>query len=706
MGNKNRASLTSNRRFGFAVAAIPSAPFVLALLVAFHAGVFFVWHARNTDILNVDNAAQYILTLKAMRGLMTQDIHFFFSGYYPPLFHALTALVYFVIGYSEISASFVVFLWFLALVALTYLIAKAIFDEASGLWAALSLACFPYMAFMSRQIFIEIPTAVFFALFILTLVRTGERLTEKPNLWYGVIAGIALLIKWSSAIYLLGPVVWLFFDSARRGRKALSNLALSFSPALVIAGPWYVLNFRGGVVAVLNQSVETGRLEGVHKLSLIGLLAWYPKVLIFNMAGLLFSLFAAFGLIRMGKRSIALLLFILLPILFLAVFPVNKVPRFIAPILFIVAVLCGVGIRSALATLPKKLAIPLGSLLALYSTTLLLHSSFKMGPLYSENRLLNLFFPLNDHPADWEGSNPRPEQRGWKLADMYQTLVSYTPLKDSVDVLVIEPMGQYSVQNYFRIFMLRDALLGKRLPFKFLLSEMATERIGESDYIVLVEFNYDELRDRLDDPMARAAYEKGRAALSGGVLERRFKLLRRELMPTGLPVALWENRGLETTKRVFRDRSYLFPSSEPAMSDTIHANFEGIIELVGADMEQSNSTVKVTYLWRCLAPMDKRYMFFIHFDGPASFGGGRWPLLGYYHTDGWATGQLIRESYESPIPEDAPPGVYEVRVGVFDPEANVALDSVRATGQDDPKRVKIGELTIIEAEGDEKEPDG
>lgn len=687
--------------------------FIIAFVISIYLSIFILWHYKNTNILNVDNSAQYLTILKVFNWLKTGNFRTLFIGYYPPLFHITSALLYYLLGVSEISTSFIILLWFFVLIFLTYLITKKIKDEASGLWAVVALGCFPYMTFMSRQIFIEVPVGVFSALFILAIISSNSSKSlsnEKPNLWYGIIFGLAMLTKWSSGIYLFVPIAWLFISSLKNGKKGVVNFAISFTPALLLATPWYILNFRGGAVAAVDWAFKIGQMQEVLKTNLIERLIWYLKVLTENMLGLPLSLLAIIGLFSLWSRASLLILSFLFVTLFFALMPILKNPRFLVPMLFIAAIFCGVGIRLVVSKLPKKLSIIFGGLILAYCTALFIHSSFGISFLSSNKTFLNSLFPMNDDPGLWEGSNPRPEKKEWKLLDLYETLISYMPFKSQVKVLIVSPLGRnsYSLVNYFLIFQIKDEIANKPWRLEIYPPNTTVEDITDFDFLIFEEIDYEKLNCNIQDEVIWASIEKGRQILRGNLLKKQFKLLRREYQPTGYAISLWENNKLETTKRIFRDRSFFFPATEPAVDNVVRANIDGFAEFIGASFEQSDNILKATYLWRCLKPIDKRYRIFVHFeiDGrfPEEMGGqDHWPLAGYYHTTDWKAGELIREYYEIPIPKNIKSGTYEVFIGMFDPKTGRQVPCSPRDVIKEEWRIKAGKIKIINKDADEKE---
>jgi hypothetical protein len=123
-----------------------------------------------------------------------------------------------------------------------------------------------------------------------------------------------------------------------------------------------------------------------------------------------------------------------------------------------------------------------------------------------------------------------------------------------------------------------------------------------------------------------------------------------------------------------------------------------VITLLGFDLPQrevrAGGMFPITLYWKATAPVDKNYQVFVHLVhqqlwgqplrdklNPGDFPTTRWPLDKYRWDDYTTPDSVIR------VKPDAPPGEYEIRVGlytladgiraqVFDAEGNLAGDSV------------------------------
>jgi hypothetical protein len=72
--------------------------------------------------------------------------------------------------------------------------------------------------------------------------------------------------------------------------------------------------------------------------------------------------------------------------------------------------------------------------------------------------------------------------------------------------------------------------------------------------------------------------------------------------------------------------------------------------------------------WQALASLDVDYTVFVHLIGPDGVVHGQidtWPVQGTRPTTSWRPGERLADTYEIRVPEDAPPGDYQVEVGWY-----------------------------------------
>ncbi|MBI3242357.1 MAG: DUF2723 domain-containing protein [Chloroflexi bacterium] len=130
-------------------------------------------------------------------------------------------------------------------------------------------------------------------------------------------------------------------------------------------------------------------------------------------------------------------------------------------------------------------------------------------------------------------------------------------------------------------------------------------------------------------------------------------------------------------------------------------NFEDQIALESLKIEtplaSPGQTVIVTATWRGLRPMESDYTVFIHLLGPDGIVHGQvdmWPVQGTRPTSQWPVNETIADRFEVRVPDDAPPGAYQVEAGWYLLATLDRLSVLDRNGVAIDDRFLIGGLTI------------
>jgi hypothetical protein len=130
------------------------------------------------------------------------------------------------------------------------------------------------------------------------------------------------------------------------------------------------------------------------------------------------------------------------------------------------------------------------------------------------------------------------------------------------------------------------------------------------------------------------------------------------------------------------------PPIEPQVR--LDVNYGNIIQLVGYDREPveqnrdatatNRNDVSVTLYWRVLNKPDRGdYSTFAQLRDAWGFEWGQTGAFDY-PSEEWTPGEIIINRLDVPIAAGAPPGDYELRVGLFSQSANARLNIVAADG--------------------------
>ena len=145
----------------------------------------------------------------------------------------------------------------------------------------------------------------------------------------------------------------------------------------------------------------------------------------------------------------------------------------------------------------------------------------------------------------------------------------------------------------------------------------------------------------------------------------------------------------------------------PQPQRPVRTNFAGLASLVGLDAAAlqiaPGETLGVRLYWRCEAEFDRDYTAFVHIIGPDGLLYGQVdqiPGAGTFPTSGWVPGEYIIDEYAIPIAEQAPPGAYQLEIGLYDPGTGQRLPVLPADcGETDCRqdnKVLLPGLSLVE----------
>ena len=138
--------------------------------------------------------------------------------------------------------------------------------------------------------------------------------------------------------------------------------------------------------------------------------------------------------------------------------------------------------------------------------------------------------------------------------------------------------------------------------------------------------------------------------------------------------------------------------AEGALPNPVHFVFGEGIALIGFDLEPTavrpGETIHLTLYWETLAPMEEDYTVFTHLLGEKD---QLWaqkdsqPQEGKSPTSDWEPGQVVEDRYELEVHPQAPPGVYDLEIGMYLAKTGKRL-LVRGGGS----RLMLGKVRILE----------
>jgi 4-amino-4-deoxy-L-arabinose transferase-like glycosyltransferase len=315
---------------------------VLILATLYLIAANLVWIAIDTRPPFWDMAYHQSAALRIYDQFASDGIHAFtaaakISGHYPPLYYFVTALFYAVFGKSVDAAQWANLPALILLAFSTFMIARRLLEPPAAALAAILANFFPFMLWISRESLIDYWLVALVAASVMVLLRTDEFSDTRWSFIFGVMCGLGMLTKWTFALYVWLPAIWY-------GRKHWKNALLAAGVTCVISAYWYVPQ-AGILRSVWQLAAQGGKNEGDPAVLSWQSVVFYVRAL--EGYQLFLPLFAIFVvgvviLLRSNyKRWIPVFLWLLGGWLGLVLIG-NKDPRYSAPLLPAVAVICAV----------------------------------------------------------------------------------------------------------------------------------------------------------------------------------------------------------------------------------------------------------------------------------------------------------------------------------------------------------------------------
>lgn len=134
---------------------------------------------------------------------------------------------------------------------------------------------------------------------------------------------------------------------------------------------------------------------------------------------------------------------------------------------------------------------------------------------------------------------------------------------------------------------------------------------------------------------------------------------------------------------------------------TVEAQLGDAIQLIGYDIDRSNlqpnQTLHLTLHWISTAPIDTDYTVFTQLLGPDFQLHGQLdhqPINNLWPTTRWQPGERLADRYDIPIAANAPPGVYQILVGMYNSQTGERLSIIQNGNPVPDNAIRLGEVTI------------
>lgn len=192
----------------------------LILLVLYSANFIYnyIWIVQDKKPPGWDDAAHLMLSLSYYNILINPGWDLIgkiiqVSSYYPPFYHSFIAFMYLLFGKSLTIALMTNSLFFGVLLISTYGIGKKLFNEETGLLAAILISFYPSIFQLERVLLLEIPLVALVTSSVYFLILTEKFGNYKYSIAAGITAALSVLTKWTAVFFIAGPLLCIVHDA-------------------------------------------------------------------------------------------------------------------------------------------------------------------------------------------------------------------------------------------------------------------------------------------------------------------------------------------------------------------------------------------------------------------------------------------------------------------------------------------------------------
>jgi 4-amino-4-deoxy-L-arabinose transferase-like glycosyltransferase len=593
--------------------------FVLLLFLAFGLRLFMI---ENQDIWG-DEAWSITVANWPMAEVISSDAEF-----NPPLYHALLHITIRLFGQTPLGIRYLSVICGILTVALLTRLGWECGGRRLALWAGIAAALSPMLIFYAQEARMYGPALVgssastLFLIMLLKRQASGEPQPSLP-LWlaYGAVSLIAAFSHYYAFAALLGQAVLVVAVTLYRARFSRSLLLLPWiktwlGMALIFL-PWFFIHLSfletrtGAQFDQLTPDI-LWQISGRTLLAFGGGTTLYPEQAVWGWAVVLLALSGVTGAIFWPRlRWAGGLTAVILTIGFLFAWGMNPIMPFFWE-------------RYLLSTIPAfviGVAAGLDSLYRLWRPALLIGLGLLLTTAYVS--LGNYYFDSAFAQGEY-GRLMSDIQRRARPDDL---------------ILLNNPL-QGSLYDYYRL----PELDAEMIPRERLLTEeetavLMTELVDGRRRVWLVESG----NPAEFDPQRRAQGWLSQAGSQGFFQSYQGATLS------------------------------LFILSAAVEADvTLSANFNNELLLTGYGLEMSaarpGDALILTLFWQAQGPIAHNYTIFTHLvdeSGQVRAQMDSQPVGGVRPTSSWTPEEMIADNYALLLPDDLPPGRYQLQIGAY-----------------------------------------
>jgi len=264
--------------------------------------------------------------------------------YYPPLEHQLGLLFGQIFGFSSDHLVWSNLFWMLILSYSLYNILLKYSTRLVSFFSLLFIYSSPILIGQIREFQLDFPFLALFSLAIFLLVKTDFLSSRKFSIFFGIVFGLGMLLKWTFIAYGMPLFLVYFIYSLIRNnkdrKKILKNTILIAFLGLIVSGPWYYRNYGNLRHDFSINGISQAEVEGdPHGFNLPSYI-WYGKSIKSSYLTVFMAIPLILGVIVIFRK---LKKYWAIPVLFLVYYLIfstlpNKDVRYIFPLFSLIAI--------------------------------------------------------------------------------------------------------------------------------------------------------------------------------------------------------------------------------------------------------------------------------------------------------------------------------------------------------------------------------
>ncbi len=281
---------------------------VLTLIILFHFIFNIVWQTLNTAPPTWDSAGHIVLSYifadrvpEFLGGHANLISMIRVSTYYPPFLHFLGSIVFLTLGRNyELALMMGTIFLIIAQIYLYLLIKEVTGNKKTAVLTVLIFSLFPQVWEQSRQYHLDVPLCALLLGAFYHLIKSRGLISKYHSVLFFILLSFAQLTKWYAFIFLAFPFVYHVFYSPFKAkvlhdRSRWTNIVMGAIIVLVIAVPWYAVNFKTIVENVrVSSTADAGdpaevlsfesffhyiKLSTTHQIGIISMILFFVSMI-------------------------------------------------------------------------------------------------------------------------------------------------------------------------------------------------------------------------------------------------------------------------------------------------------------------------------------------------------------------------------------------------------------------------------------------